>query len=1163
MDKASIIQFSDTVREKLLQETQRKAAQYGIFTDTIQDVEKEVEDYIKIGGRDLVGKNIKRQREQLVKEVREKGYDQVIDEVTYTWFNRFVALKFMEVNGYLPVKVFSSEEPMKQEPDILTKSLKLDYLNMDRDTILDLKSGGKDEELYKYLTLKLCNYLNHIMPFLFEHIEDYTELLFPGKLLHTDSILRDLNDIIKEEDWKEVEVIGWIYQDYIAPRKDKVFNDLKKNIKISKENIPAATQLFTPHWIVRYLVENSLGRQWMLNRPNSRLIEHMEYYIKPEQLETDFLKINSPEEIKVCDPACGSGHMLVYAFDLLYCIYEEEGYSHSEIPEKILTYNLFGIEIDERAGELAAFALTMKARRKDRNFFSNPVQPKICVLQSVSFEDDELKSYMAAIGSNLFTTDLQHTLRQFEEADNFGSLISPATTNVSDIRRMLNDKNLSSNLTLFTTHQKVLKVLEQVDYLSPKYHVVVANPPYMSDKGMNARLSTFAKDNYPNSKTDFFAMFIEHNLDMAMQKGMVAMITMQSWMFLSSFEKLRENILNNDTILTMAHLGPRAFDSIGGEVVSTTAFVVETEPHENFKGAYLRLVDERNEAEKEAEFKAKKSEPFYASASDFKKIPGSPIAYWVSYSFRTIYDDSNLIQDVADSIQGMITGNNNKFLRVWCEVSFNRLALNYSNINDIPLTFSYWIPYNKGGDLRKWYGNNEFVLDWRNEGKDLTRSRTQNKQFYLQPCITWTFISSSFLAARKCEFGFLWDVAGSSAFPKRNDDYCLILGLMCSKVGTIILDAINPTMNYQVENILALPVHKDVLEFDKIIMSVVEKLIDITRLDWDTYETSWDFTTFSLLQPEYRQPILQNTYFKLCSKWKEMTLEMQQLEEENNRIFIEAYGLQDELTPEVPLSEITLTCNPYYRYSGDKSEKELESLLLSDTIKELISYSVGCMFGRYSPDKEGFILVNQGETIDDFRKKVPDASFMPDEDNIIPILEHEYFTDDIVSRFKEFLKVTFGKESLAENLEFIAGALSKSKKGSESPEKVIRDYFLKSFFKDHVKMYKKRPIYWLFTSGKGRGFNALVYMHRYNRETLAKMRTDYLLKLEDKLDARMGMLGDSAGDKQERGKLNKQIEELAKYDEVLNNKALEYIDIDLDDGVKVNYAKFEGLVGKV
>ena len=599
MDKAKIAQFSDALREKLLQETQERAAHYGILPGGIRDMDDEFEDSIIIGGK-VFNKNIKQQRKRLVKEVKEKSYDRVMDEVTYTWFNRFVALKFMEVNGYLPVAVFSSGEAGKHEPDIITNALSLDFLGIDRDTVIDLKSEGKDEELYRYLILRLCNYLNNTMPFLFEKIEDYTELLFPDRLLHTDSLLGDLNGIIDEGNWKEVEVIGWIYQYYVAPRKERVFKDLKKNIKIKKEDIPAATQLFTPHWIVRYLVENSLGRLWMLNHPQSRLFEQMEYYIKPEQPETDFLKINSPEEIKICDPACGSGHILVYAFDLLYSIYEEGGYAHSEIPEKILSHNLFGIEIDKRAGELAALALTMKARKKHRDFFRSPVQPNICVLQSISFEDDELRSYIAAIGSNLFNTELQRTLLQFGEADNFGSLIRPATTNVSDIRHLLYEKNLSGNLTLFATHQKVRNVLKQADYLSPKYHVVIANPPYMGGKGMNARLKTFAKDNYPDSKSDFFAMFIERNLDMAMQKGMVAMITMQSWMFLSSFEKLRESILDNRTILSMAHLGPRAFDSISGEVVSTTAFVIENVQYSEYKGAYIRLVDGSCEAEKDA-----------------------------------------------------------------------------------------------------------------------------------------------------------------------------------------------------------------------------------------------------------------------------------------------------------------------------------------------------------------------------------------------------------------------------------------------------------------------------------------------------------------------------------------------------------------------------------
>jgi hypothetical protein len=601
MDKASIIRFSDTVREKLHQEVTGRAAFYGIHPKEILPVDSEHEDSIVVGGK-VHNKKIKDQRDKLVREIKHKGYQQVMDEVTYTWFNRFVALKFMEANDYLPVKVFTSDDADRNEPGIITHALGLDFLDLDADHVLDLKAENKDEELYKYLILKLCNYLHKTMPFMFERIEDYTELLFPEKLLHVDSIVKDINGIIPEDDWREVEIIGWIYQDYIAPKKDKVFKDLQKNVKISKENIPAATQLFTPHWIVRYLVENSLGRLWMLNRPSSRLFEQMDYYIRhirPEQNETDFLRVNSPEDIKVCDPACGSGHMLVYAFDLLYAIYEEEGYDHSEIPEKILTHNLFGIEIDKRAGDLAAFALTMKARGKNRNFFRKPVQPNICVLESVAFEEGELNAYITAIGSELFTNNVRSTLLQFNEADNFGSLIRPKASDVSGILKVLESRNLSGNLSLLSTNQKVLQALKQADYLIPKYHVVVANPPYMGGKGMNARLKDFAQDNYPDSKSDFFAMFIERNLDLAMQKGMVAMITMQSWMFLSSYEKLRAGILDDHTILSMAHLGPRAFDSIGGEVVSTTAFVIENAQHPEYKGAYIRLVDGNSEAEKD------------------------------------------------------------------------------------------------------------------------------------------------------------------------------------------------------------------------------------------------------------------------------------------------------------------------------------------------------------------------------------------------------------------------------------------------------------------------------------------------------------------------------------------------------------------------------------
>ena len=1177
MDKSKIIEFSNKVRNKLNAEVRSQAANYGISSKEIHAVE-EHGDSVVINGK-VFNTHIKNQRSQLVKQIKEKGYGQVMEEVTYTWFNRLVALKFMEMNGCLPdqIKVFTSTDPNKSEPDLLTNALKLDFLNLDRNLVLDFKAENKDEELYKYLILKLCNYLNKIMPFLFEEIENYTELLFPDKLLHTGSVLHDLNSIIPEEDWQEVEIIGWIYQDYIAPKKDKVFADLKKNIKISKENIPAVTQLFTPHWIVRYLVENSLGRLWMLNRPESSLVDRMEYYIKPEQQETDFLKINSPEELKICDPACGSGHMLVYAFDLLYAIYEEEGYTPSEISEMILTHNLFGVEIDKRAGELAGFALTMKARGKDRHFFRKPVQPNICMLENVTFEQGELNTYIDSVGCELFTNAHKASLLQFAEADNFGSLIRPAAKDVLGLLNLLESKNLSGNLSQFATHQNVLKVLKQADYLNPKYHVVVANPPYMGGKGMNNRLKAFAQDNYSDSKSDTFAMFIERNLELAVQKGMVSMITMQSWMFLSSYENLRKSILNNDTILSMAHFGARAFDSIGGEVVSTTAFVIERSQRLEYKGAYLRLVDGNCEADKDAELRAKRSEPFCASAADFKKIPGSPIAYWTNDGFRDIFDGAEPLQANYKPRAGTTTTHNDRFLRLWYEVSVGKMIVGCSSLEEAKECKGKWFPYNKGGGYRKYFGNNEYLLNWENDGFELkdwienhpvdpsSWSRyIRNVNFYFHEGISWGDVTSGFPSFRWQPVGFIAGSRGPMIFC-REKNLALYLN---SNVARKILQFLNPTLTFNVGDIAQIPFNKNLLEFSRQ-HYLSDRLICLSKSDWDSYETSWDFTTPLLLQSEYHQSTLRETYTKLHTHWQEMTLEMQRLEEENNRIFIEAYGLQDELTPDVPLSEITLTCNPHYRYANNKTEDELEALLLTDTIKELISYAVGCMFGRYSPEKEGLILANQGEKLADFKEKVPGASFLPDEDNIIPILDDEYYTDDIVNRFKEFLKFTFGAETLSENLDFIAGALSKK---GEAPEKVIRNYFLKDFYSDHLKMYQKRPIYWLFTSSeKGKVFNALVYMHRYDKTTLAKMRIDYLLDFESKLDAQRPLLEkEIVQNSKNRGKaetelakLNKKIEELIKYDELLQHKADQMIEIDLDDGVKVNYEKFKGLVGKI
>lgn len=1137
--------------------------------------------------------------------IQEHDEDYVVEKIAYIWFNRFSALRFMDVNHYTSVGIVSPVEGQSQ-PEILAEA-KMGHIDPEivppaiRQRIQDLlgnkvPSANPQAEAYRLLLVAACNTWYQAMPFLFQKIDDYTELLLPEDLLSEQSILTQLRSVMTEESCQDVEIIGWLYQFYISEKKDEVFDGLKKNKKITPENIPAATQLFTPHWIVRYLVENSLGRLWMLNHPYSGLAAQMDYYIKPEKPETDFLKIGSPEEIKICDPACGSGHMLVYAFDLLYAIYEEEGYDTAEIPAKILTHNLYGIEIDERAGELAAFALTMKARSKQRNFFRQQIRPNVCVLENVQFEPGELKDYMNAVGRDFFTMKLQNTLQQFEEADNFGSLIRPDLTDVEPMVQFLNAKNVGSDLFLSRTHLKVMKVLEQTEYLRSKYHVVVANPPYMGGSSMNARLSNWVKDNYPDSKSDLFAIFIERNFFLARKAGMVAMITMQSWMFLSSFEKIRIKIIDQGTILSMAHLGARAFDSIGGEVVSTTSFVLKNQHIPNYLGLFLKLIDGENEARKDRMLNEaiKNSDCdwlFRANADDYKKIPGAPIAYWVSGQITEAFINGQSLGTIVEPRQGMATTENKRFLRRWNEVAFENLNVHAKSREDANLSGKKWFPYNKGGNYRKWFGNNEYAVNYKNDGAELKsvvkekyRDRDyaqgftdekwdklievwvlKNQQFYFLPSVTWTYISSSNFGVRASDEGFIFDVAGSSLFPVSIDEVKYFTALLCSKLASTFLMAINPTMNFQVENIAALPILIDqkAIIFDSVV-EISAELIEMSRADWDTSENSWNFKSFPLTKYSIYMNDLANAYMQMCTDNERIILNMKSLEEKNNKIFIEAYGLQDELSPEIPLSEITLTCNPHYRYGGNKTEAELEALLLADTMREFISYAVGCMFGRYSLDKPGLVLANQGETLEDYLAQIPSPTFMPDEDNVIPILDGEWFADDIVDRFRQFLRVTLGDEHFAENLKFIEDAIGKD----------IRSFFLKDFYSDHIKRYKKRPIYWLFSSPKGT-FNALIYMYRYRPDTVSIVLNKYLREFKLKLSSRIEHLNrletsinTSKADKtraiKEREALKKNLDELDAWErDVLFPLALEQKEIDLDDGVKANYPKFGAALKRI
>ena len=1130
---------------------------------------------------------------ELEKQIAASDKEQVIEKAAYIWFNRFCALRFMDVNRYNRIGVISPVEGQFQ-PEILAEA-KAGHIDealitgKKREQIFNflnssVLSRDPQTEAYRALIVAVCNDYHRLMPYLFERINDYTELLMPDDLLSGNSILAYTRKAMTSEACKSVEVIGWLYQFYISEKKDEVFDGLKKNKKITPKNIPAATQLFTPHWIVRYLVENSLGCLWMLNNPSSKIVERMEYYIKPAEAEIDFLKIGSPEELKICDPACGSGHMLTYAYDLLYAIYQDAGYEDADIPKKILTNNLYGIEIDERASELAAFALSMKAIKGNpfddtnnrRRFFKNPIELNICRLEKIQFSDDELDRYIEFVGGDLFTQDLRATLKEFEEADNFGSLIRPSLINIGDVLATLQSKDVSGQLFLAETHKGVIKVLQQSDYLNPKYHVVIANPPYMGGKGMNGRLGAWTKGNYPDSKTDLYAMFIERNLDLACINGLVAMITMQSWLFLSTFEGLRRKILRQDTILTMAHLGSRAFDSIGGEVVSTTAFVLEKANHPESQGSYLRLVQGKSEAEKATAIREAIKNPncgwcYCASSSDLNKIPGSSIAYWLGETATNAFS-GKAIGNILTFKQGIATSDNERFLRLWHEASFSKVDFSCSSPEDLKNSNCKWYPYNKGGSFRKWYGNNEIIVNWENDGEEMkdftstlpqgTHVRLKSREYYCLPSITYSALSSGDFGCRMSDAGFLFDTKGSCIFgdQKYLTSYS---GLLNSKTAKVFLDVLCPTLDYSMVGIKQVPILEK-YQFENV--DIVNKCVDLSRSDWDSCETSWKFTMLPLLQPDYYQPILKSTYQNLRSHWHEMTLEMQRLEEENNMVFIDDYGLQDDLTPDVPLGEITLTCNPRYRYGGDKSKEGLETLLLADTLREFISYAVGCTFGRYSLEKEGLILANQGDTLEDYLKQVPNPSFEPDDDNVIPLIDFEgdWFEDDISERFKHFLKVTFGEEHYTENLAFIEEAIGKN----------IKKFFLKDFYTDHIKRYKKRPIYWLFSSPKG-SFNALIYMHRYRSDTVSVILNDYLREFRTKLTARKQSfeqveISASASQKEKTQaiktieKINKVLDEVGEYEhDILYPLATQKIEIDLDDGVKYNYPLFGKALKKV
>ena len=1150
MNTSNIKKYAPQARNDFIAAMRKQAAKYGITADSILPAEQKG-DLLLIGDQ-VFPLSVMKPRDKLIKRIQTSSFEQTIDYIAYSWFNRLCAIRYMECKGLLEHgrRVLSSADGSAGLPQILEECLDIDLPGLDASRVAELKlDGNKDEELYRELLLAQCHALNQVMPLLFEQVSDESELLLPDNLTKTDSLIRDLVSSIPEEDWSDVQIIGWLYQFYISEKKDQVIGKVVKS-----EDIPAATQLFTPNWIVKYLVQNSVGRLWMMAQPESMVASEWEYYIQPAE-QTDEVNAQlkqlidarisedgdtlNPESITVLDPACGSGHILVEAYDCLKAIYLERGYRSRDIPRLILENNLYGIDIDTRAAQLASFALLMKAREDDRRLFSNP--PKLNIVALQDSQPERLDAFSQELASTgISQADLKELLDLFEHASTFGSLIQIPVAfakKLPDLETKLNEALESGDIFAQQSAQELLPLVQQAKILAKKYDAVIANPPYMGAKGMNTALKDFAKKKFPDSKSDLFAMFIERGFNWCKDNGFNSMVTMQSWMFLSSYEAMREKLLQYRTIQTMAHLGARAFPEISGEVVQTTAFVMQGKHLDGFKPVFFRLVDTAQDS-KEIELKAGLNRFDSTVQDDFKKIPGSPVAYWVNDKLRESFKYAPF-SDVALPIQGIITGNTEKFIKHWSEVSLSDIRISNNFVG-------HWVPYAKGGELRKWYGNNNYLVNWKNNGDDLVRSRSTNSEFYFKKCITWTMITSADFTARFCPEGFLWDVSGSIAFCKNEDNTLAVLAFLCSNLSQIFLNTINPTLNTNIENIEVLPIN---LSNKKSVLSIAERCVSIAKKDWDSYETSWDFTQNPIIRTG--QTNLEQAFHTWQQQNADAVTEMKRLEEENNKLFIDAYGLQDELTPDVPDEQITLT----------RANREKDS-------QRLVSYALGCMMGRYNLDETGLIYAHAGnQDFDASRYK----TFPADADGIIPLTEMHWFEDDATHRIQEFLTAVWGKDTLDTNMLWLAESLDK--KANETTEDTIRRYLASKFYKDHMQTYKKRPIYWLFSSGKQGAFQALVYLHRYNESTLARMRTEYVMPLISKMAAYANSLetakesSDSAAEIKRIEKklqdLHKQQAELSSFEEKLRHYADQRITLDLDDGVKVNYGKFGDLLAEV
>lgn len=1196
MDKPAIKKFAIWARNKLIADTKYRAGLVGVTETTVAEPLPQSTESVQFFDVGLpqpyrIEGDAVTQRQRFVAELNKEtakqgsytaAYQTVVDKVAYTWFNRLIAVRYMEVNDLLPsrTRVLSSADG-RAEPQIVTTPFDavLDYTPAEQQQIVALKNDNKLDEAFRLLFLKQCAALGDCLPRLFEQVDDYMPLLLALSFTDKDGVVCHLVNDIPESDWQDaVQIVGWLYQYYNTEPKEQVFANLKKNIKISAENIPAATQLFTPDWIVRYMVENSLGRLWSEGHPDFDKSE-WKYYLdeapQEPQVAQQLAELRkgyaalTPEDIKCIDPCMGSGHILAYLFDVLMQIYRSAGYTDRDAAASIVEHNLYGLDIDDRAAQMAYFVVMMKGCHYDSRFLRRHLNPHVYAIQ----ESGELTTdALGRLGKQESTA--RALLDGFKNAKEYGSILQPKVTlaELDALQEQLREVDGASDMGSFTDQfvaGQLLRVLcplvEQARMLVQKYDVVVTNPPYMGGSGMNARLSDYVKKHYPDSKSDLFAVFIERCAQMDKRGGYQAMITQHAWMFLSSFEKLRAKLQLIDTV-NMAHLGARGFDEIGGEVVQTTSFVMRSSHTKGYKGTYCRLIDGDSEKAK-AEMFVSGENRYVAEQDNFSKIPGSPIGYWISNTILNDYDRAILAGKIAQFKHGMSTGKNEAVVRLWYEVAFENIKFDAKSHDDLYESNKKYVPYNKGGEYRKWYGNKAYVLAYDQEADALMDTfpghRHDNKDTYFRKCISWSKVTSGGLAMRFFEEGFVYDVAGCSAFT--NDKYIYyLLAFYNLKVKGPLVASLSPTLNFEVGQLQNSPIIYDE-EKEESINNDVEKAIDIEKSDWDSFETSWDFKKHPLLPelPLGSECVFRDTNGKLGSvsvtpialsdeyaRWEnECNDRFNQLkanEEELNRIFIDIYGLQDELTPEVEDKDVTVR-------RAD----------LTREIKSLLSYAVGCMFGRYSLDVDG--LVYAGGKWDDSKY----TTFIPDADNVLPITDEEYFTDDIVGRFVEFVKVVYGTDTLEDNLAFIAKALGT--KGT-SPRAVIRNYFLNGFYADHVKIYQKRPIYWLYDSGKQNGFKALIYMHRYNADTSGLVRADYLYKMEQVYESEIARMDDAiahgasrevAQATKRKEKLVKQLKECKDYDDRLGHIALARIPIDLDDGVKDNYDKVQtGADGK-